>query len=77
MLHDSVVVAEWDHKWLGVRKATNNTAELTNLGGFMLWLLDEAPGNGGEPVVVRFDSIYVANMARGLPGPMKNSLSAS
>jgi hypothetical protein len=55
--HAPVVVQQWDHRWLGARDETNNTAELTAIGEVMHWLLEEAPDHGSAPVHLRYDSI--------------------
>jgi ribonuclease HI len=72
VLHAPVVVQQWDHRWLGARDETNNTAELTAIGEVMHWLLEEAPDHGAAPVHLRYDSIYAANIARGIWEPKSN-----
>eukprot|EP00974_Lingulodinium_polyedra_P075619 7326890-Lingulodinium_polyedra.AAC.1 len=38
----------------------------------MMWLREEAPDSGSEPVELRYDSQYAANMARGIWVPKAN-----
>ena len=38
----------------------------------MLWLTQEAPDNGLEPVMLRYDSQYAANIAQGRYTPASN-----
>ena len=38
----------------------------------MRWLLDEAPDDGNTPVLIRFDSLYAANITRGIWLPKFN-----
>eukprot|EP00959_Pyramimonas_sp_CCMP1952_P296678 6206599-Pyramimonas_sp.AAC.1 len=66
VLHAPVVCRAWDHRWIGARSQTNNTAELSAIGEVMHWLLNEAPDGGAVPVHIRYDSEYAANTARGL-----------
>ena len=49
--------------------ATNNTGELPAIAEAMIWLLEEAPDTGVEPVELRYDSYYAANLAQGILGP--------
>ena len=72
VLHAPVATQAWDHRWLGARVRTNNTAELSAIGEVCHWLLEEAPDNGTVPVHLRFDSFYAANMARGIWEPSSN-----
>ena len=66
VLHAPVVTQAWDHRWIGARDKTNNTAEITAIGEVMLWLEEEAPDDGTVPVLMRYDSYYAANIARGI-----------
>ena len=66
ILHGPVLTAEWEHLWIGARTASNNTGELSAIAEVMMWLLDEAPDDGTTPVMIRFDSYYAANIARGM-----------
>ncbi len=47
-------------------------AELTAIGEVMHWLLETAPDHGTAPVHLRYDSIYAANIARGIWEPKSN-----
>ena len=66
VLHAPVVVEEWDPLWLGARVCTNNTAELSAVGEVMIWLLNDAPDDGHQPVKIRYDSYYAADVAQGV-----------
>jgi ribonuclease HI len=72
VLHAPVVTQAWDHRWIGAREATNNTAELSAIGEAMLWLRDEAPDEGWAPLHIRYDSEYAANIARGTWAALSN-----
>ncbi len=72
VLHAPVVTKAWDHRWLGARDETNNTAELSAIGEVMHWLLEEAPDYGDTAVHLRYDSEYAANVARGIWTPRSN-----
>ena len=72
VLHAPVVTADWDHLWMGARVRTNNTGELSAIGEVMMWLLNECPDDGHRPVLLRYDSEYAANMARGAWSPASN-----
>ena len=72
ILHGPVLTADWDHRWLGAREETNNTAELTAIGEAMMWLYNEAPDDGTVPAIVRYDSQYAANLAQGIWDPKSN-----
>ena len=72
VLHAPVVTQEWHHLWLGARQRTNNTGELSAIGEAMIWLLEECPDDGHQPVVLRYDSVYAANMAQGVWTPSSN-----
>ena len=72
VLHAPVITEEWDHLWLGARRKTNNTAEISAVAEIMLWLLNEAPDNGDCPAKIRFDSFYAANVAQGIWTPISN-----
>ena len=39
----------------------------------MLWLLDEALDDGTAPVLLKYDSMYAANVARGIFEPKTNN----
>ena len=59
--------AEWiGERWGGVEgeHKSNNVAELEALAQLLKWLKDEDP-NHDRPVLVRTDSTYAANVARG------------
>ncbi len=66
ILHAPVVLQDWDHRWIGAREATNNTAELSAIGEAMLWLLEEVPDDGTLSVKLRYDSEYAAKIAHGI-----------
>ena len=72
MLYGPVITKPWDHRWLGARERTNNTAELSAIIEACLWLRDEAPDSGGEPVMLRYDSQYAANISLGRYTPKTN-----
>jgi len=72
LLYGPVLTKMWDHRWLGAREKTNNVAELSAIGEGMLWLLQEAPDGGHEPVMLRYDSEYAANIAMGRYEPEAN-----
>ena len=55
----------WDHRWLWARERTNNTAELSGIIEALLRLMQEAPDNESEPVMIRYDCKYAANTALG------------
>ena len=71
-LYGPVMTDMWDHRWIGARDHTNNTGELSAIIEAMLWLLQEAPDNGSEPVMLRYDSQYAANLATGRWSPQCN-----
>ena len=71
-LYGPVMTDMWDHRWLGAREKTNNTGELSAIGEAMLWLAQEAPDEGGLPVMLRYDSEYAANIALGRYDPQTN-----
>ena len=72
LLYGPVMTDSWDHRWLGAREATNNTAELTAIGEAMLWLKQEAGDDGTLPVMLRFDSKYAVDSSRGRTDPQSN-----
>eukprot|EP00969_Alexandrium_andersonii_P154001 6808533-Alexandrium_andersonii.AAC.1 len=61
VLHGPVVTEQWSQLWVGAREHTNNTGELSAIAEALLWLIDEAPDGGGEPVLLRYDSVYAAS----------------
>ena len=71
-LYGPVMSNMWDHRWIGARERTNNTGELSAIIEAMLWLLQEAPDNGIEPVMLRYDSEYAAKLATGRWSPQCN-----
>ena len=73
VLHAPVIIEPWDPLWMGARQATNNTGELCAIGETMMWLLEEAPDDGDTPVLLRYDSIYAAQMAQGAWTPSSNN----
>ena len=66
ILYGPVMTDAWDHRWLGARETTNNTAELSAIAEAMLWLKQEADDGGTLPVMRRYDSTYAANIAKGV-----------
>ena len=71
-LYGPVLTEMWDHRWIGAREKTNNTGELSAIAEGLLWVINEAPDNGTEPVLIRYDSEYAANIAQGRYDPASN-----
>ena len=60
------VVSDTDDAYsIGAEACTNNTAELSALGHALAWALQCDP-NSDEPLLIRYDSTYAANVMTGV-----------
>eukprot|EP00438_Fugacium_kawagutii_P009511 Skav209387 [mRNA] locus=scaffold3334:137441:141157:+ [translate_table: standard] len=60
-LYGPVITAPYDPLWLGARKSSNNTAEVTAIGEACRWLLalhEQLPPNHPRKAIIFFDSHY-------------------
>ena len=71
-LYGPVPLQQWDKRYLGAERATNNVGELTAMTEALLWLLEEAPGTADAPATILYDSEYAHRALTSCHAPEAN-----